>query len=247
MNDEKKNLLSNLVLISREDSAIGRIRAERRKAEADVSELAARLKKTQAEAQSARHVWEERRKRYASDEIRIRDEREKLVLRRKALSSLKDYKLQQAAVKEIENSSRELDQHEEALISVLVEIDRLEEVFRKAAAATEELQQSFEEQSRDLRETLKALEGRERQHLEAKARLLPLVDKASLSLYQRVVEKYPVDAVVPFRKDTCGGCFMQIGPQVMVQIGRDNSIVRCRGCGRILFLEEQKNREESGG
>ena len=240
-------MLSNLVLISREDAALGRIRAERKKAQNEAAELAARLKKAQVEEQKTARLYEDRRRRYASDEKKIRDEREKLVLRRKALASLNNYKLQQAAEREIENSSRELDRHEEALIAVLEEVDKLEANAKEASSVVKEGNEKYEKLRVEMKDLLVSLDEREKRHLDEKARLIPLVDAASLAFYQRVVEKYPLDAVVPLKKDTCGGCYMQVGPQVMVQIGRDDSIVRCRGCGRILYLDEQKNREESGG
>ena len=247
MNEVKKNLLTNLVLISREDSALGRIRAERKKAESEIAQTAQQLKKAELEAQATGKVLDEKRRRYANEDNKIRDERDKPVLRRKALSSLNNYKLQQSAEKEIENSSRELDQHEESLIAVLEEVDRLAENSQKAAALVAELSDKHAELIAASKDLLASLEEREKQHLDEKMRLLPFVDSKSLALYQRVVEKYPLDAVVPLKQYTCGGCFMHIGPQATVQIGRDDSIVRCRGCGRILYLDEQKNREESGG
>ena len=62
------------------------------------------------------------------------------------------------------------------------------------------------------------------------------IDAASLKLYERVHEKYMMDPVIPLKGNTCTGCFMQVGPQVHVTLSKGDALVRCPGCGRIVYL-----------
>jgi len=42
-------------------------------------------------------------------------------------------------------------------------------------------------------------------------------------------------AVVPVRRDACGGCFNKIPPQRQVDIKLSKKIIVCEYCGRILI------------
>jgi hypothetical protein len=62
---------------------------------------------------------------------------------------------------------------------------------------------------------------------------------AVLTLYNRVRDRFPSDPVVQLvNKDTCGGCFIRVGPQAIVQLSRGD-VLKCPGCGRILRLPEE--------
>jgi predicted nucleic acid-binding Zn-ribbon protein len=47
-------------------------------------------------------------------------------------------------------------------------------------------------------------------------------------------------AVVPVRNEVCGGCNMNIMPQLFVEIKKNEELHRCPQCGRFLFAENPK-------
>jgi predicted nucleic acid-binding Zn-ribbon protein len=62
---------------------------------------------------------------------------------------------------------------------------------------------------------------------------------ATLTAYNRVRDRYPSDPVVPLvNRDSCGGCYVKVGPQVVVQLSRGD-VVKCQGCGRFFRLPEE--------
>ncbi|RMG41910.1 MAG: hypothetical protein D6719_07635 [Candidatus Dadabacteria bacterium] len=113
-------------------------------------------------------------------------------------------------------------------------------VKEKLAEKTEEL----EKREIEIKEIFSTLEERQATHLKEREKIVEKIDKKQLEQYERVRERFPADAVVPLAAgDNCSGCFMHLGPQALVQIARGEEIVRCRGCGRILYIDE--NSEES--
>ncbi len=44
-------------------------------------------------------------------------------------------------------------------------------------------------------------------------------------------------AVATVQRDSCGGCFNQVPPQVQLEIGGRKKIIACEHCGRILVDE----------
>ncbi|MGB1205495.1 MAG: zinc ribbon domain-containing protein [Chitinophagales bacterium] len=62
-----------------------------------------------------------------------------------------------------------------------------------------------------------------------------LVEKRLLIAYNRVRNNYRNGlAVVTFSRDSCGGCFGKIPPQVQLEIGQRKKMILCEHCGRIL-------------
>jgi len=55
-------------------------------------------------------------------------------------------------------------------------------------------------------------------------------------------------AVVTISRNSCGGCFNKIPPQVQLEIGRRNKIIACEHCGRVLVddaIMEKKVEEKA--
>jgi predicted nucleic acid-binding Zn-ribbon protein len=54
--------------------------------------------------------------------------------------------------------------------------------------------------------------------------------------YNRIKDRFPSNPIVEvLNRDSCAGCFMKLGPQVIVQVSRGD-VVKCPGCSRILRL-----------
>ena len=82
-----------------------------------------------------------------------------------------------------------------------------------------------------IREQIGALE-RERQAL------LPSVDPATLSTYERVLVNRDGLALVPLINSSCGGCHMVQPPQVISETYLKAKVVLCGHCSRILYVDE---------
>ncbi|MBX7137860.1 MAG: hypothetical protein K1X83_07735 [Oligoflexia bacterium] len=236
MSDEKPELATKLQNLSQIDAVLASIQVERKKIEAQEKEFAAAIKKSEAERLSRHKIIEERRTRYARDEKSLKEEREKLTQRRKALTTLNNYKLQQAAEREIEHSAQQLDSHEDLLIKQLEDLEKLDQDLAQISAHLKSLTERASEFAAEALETLKTLEIREGEKLAAKTEIVKLVDSAAIQIYERVREKYPGSPVAKIEKERCGSCYMQVGPQTVVQILRGDKVVKCPGCGRIVVV-----------
>jgi hypothetical protein len=230
-------LLTNLIELSRLDVLLTGIGAERKRLQTKLVESEASLKRSAVLAQTKHRALEERRGKYAAAEKNLKDERQKLVDRRKALTTLSNYKLQQAAEREIEHAEEVLSAQETVIIRMLEEIDAMSVDFAKVEGGFKSERAAFEALREETAATLKTLEERERDYLAERGKIAQGVDAASLTQYDRIKSKFPMGAVAKVEQSTCSGCFMQVGPQVTVLLSRGNALVRCPGCGRILFQD----------
>jgi predicted nucleic acid-binding Zn-ribbon protein len=71
--------------------------------------------------------------------------------------------------------------------------------------------------------------------LDERKRLVMDMDSALLKRYDRIRDSKGGLAVTTVNSGACGGCFRRIPPHEMQNIKRDDRIITCEGCGRILI------------
>lgn len=117
-----------------------------------------------------------------------------------------------------------LDQAEQAATIIKEEETRLKEESGKAKAEQAKLDQDLEK----LRSAIAI-------KLDERTRMLVDVDKILLKRYERIRESKNGLAVTSVENGACGGCFRRIPPQEMQNLKRDERIITCEGCGRIII------------
>lgn len=237
---EASSPLVGLVKLSRIDASLARITAERRKLEEQLAEKVSNLKKLKEKLEDRQLSFRDRQTKYQREEKRLKEEEQKLIDRRKALASFSNYKLQQAAEKEIEQSSKQLSMQETTLLQSLEGIEQQEQELLVLQADYEKLQKECADFDEEVKGTFSNLEERAEDKQSAREKVLPLVNQAFLTQYKRVSSRYALDPVVAVENQRiCSGCFIQVPPQMIVQIAKGADLVNCRGCGRILYLVEE--------
>lgn len=239
MGEDRVNVFSHLIALSQIDSSIALIRAEKKQLQ-EALDLAVRdLEKKQEHLAGKRTRLANDKAEYQREENRLQQENEKLVDRRKALQSFNNYKVQQAAQKEIEQSAKQLSVQEERLLGMLDRISKLEAILSTEESEVAAVEESFTKLQTETTETLKTLNEREneksQEHQEKASRVLA----EHKAVYELIVARFPQAPLAMIAEGVCSGCFIQVNAQTLVEVSRADHLVKCRGCGRILYLEEQ--------
>lgn len=71
----------------------------------------------------------------------------------------------------------------------------------------------------------------------ARGELIEKISKPLLGKYERLRARYK-RAIVPVKDDTCLGCFMKLPTYLITHGKKDNEVITCEGCGRILYWLE---------
>ena len=143
----------------------------------------------------------------------------------------------QALGVEITHTQSAIGALEEQELEVMYSID---DARRKVAAAGEELKRNVsghEARIRLMRERETTLQGelQAAQALVAAAR--EGIDEAVRRLYDRLVSKPGLPAVVAVREGKCGGCHLKISINVESESRKVDKVVTCDQCGRIVNWE----------
>jgi predicted nucleic acid-binding Zn-ribbon protein len=159
---------------------------------------------------------------------------EKLKARTADIKTNKEY---QAHLKEIEAAEKDLDATEDQILVVMEEIDTSLRQMKLEEA-------NFKIKEDNIKEFKKKLEG---DLLEAEKELLPLeetrskiVDALDRELYDQYLILFKSCkgvAVTEAKEEICMGCNMNIPPQLFVEVKKNEEIINCPQCRRILYCK----------
>ena len=154
--------------------------------------------------------------------------------------------------KEIKALQLEEDIAKEQLDFANEEIDRLDKLIevRKSEIETkkselEEINQISSQIKIDVEKELEEIEKQKQQLFEQKQQLISKMSQKILVFYDKVRRWAKNSAVVLVQKQACMGCFMKINDKTYAEVIKGEEITTCPHCGRILYLERQKEEADS--
>lgn len=161
---------------------------------------------------------------------RLKDSKNRLT----KVSNTKEYS---AIEIEIENVKRQIGQLEDELIQLLeaIEVSKasIEEKNEKMSALSEQVEM---EKQRVIERT-EALEKEEKKVKRKREKTSKGVKNELLRRYSFIRDRRSGVAVVSAEQGSCSGCFMQLPPQVFIEVKRSRSLNTCPSCQRILFCD----------
>ena len=229
-------LISRLRSLSEIDANLLRIVSERKKLQKQYEQLNQEieaLKKdlAQLQAKSAKDKAS-----YERESNKVKVERESLAARRRALATLGNYKLQEAASREIDAAEALLSSHEDTLVNLLDSSDISEKSATERELLLLDKEEARSEMVKNMKPSLDTLAERQAKHEQARAEIAATIDSKDLATYEGVRKKMAPDTLAPIVSGACDFCNLQTPPQMLILVASGNSIQKCRGCSRILFV-----------
>ena len=170
-------------------------------------------------------------------EIDLQSKEDKIKKLQGQLFQLKSNKEYSAMEFEINGLKADKSLLEEEILSLL---DTVEQARGEAAKEKEKLGQeekklkealdALKKISDETNEKLKVLDEKRKIHL-------PNIDPKLLSQYERILKTREGIALVPVRHNSCSGCHLELPPQTVNEIQRQDKWITCESCARILYWE----------
>lgn len=140
--------------------------------------------------------------------------------------------------KEIEYLLGLVDEAEERILTILDEIlaenEKLARIQEKINNEKEVLLSKMKDMEREIQEERDSLLILE----DEKVRILPHISDTVQKLYNRILKAKGDSGVANLVGDICQGCYSRMPPQKAHEIRRNDRIIRCEFCGRILVYYE---------
>lgn len=234
---QNTQILPTLIELSKVDVQIALLQAQKKSIDTERGKRKQALDAQALKRGARSKLLDEKKALNTREEKSIKVERDRVNERRRALSTLSNYKLQQAAEREIEYVAKQIGQREDLLLQLMREIEVLEKDIADIDAVTKGLTDENVAFEREAEETLQGVAARLEEYTAERTKLVGIIGQgAILTTYNRIKDRFPSNPVVDvLNRDSCAGCHMKLGPQVVVQISRGD-VVKCPGCSRFLKL-----------
>lgn len=193
------------------------------------------LKESQELHDKSRQTYDALQKKKKERERLMDDMGERIKKLKARVSEIKTNKEYQAFLKEIEAAEKEWHAGEDEILVLMEETD----VLQNQLSAEEKKVKAAKEEVKAFRAKLdEEVAGLQKEMDELKVRrddLVKGIDPEVYELYSKVIRARKGLAVVEAKGEICRGCNMNIPPQLFVEIKKNDKIIQCPQCNRILY------------
>jgi predicted nucleic acid-binding Zn-ribbon protein len=138
-------------------------------------------------------------------------------------------------LKEIESVEKEQREVEDEVLLMMEAVDTSQRELKADEAKVKSEEGKIEVFKRKLQEEVEETE----KELDAlklqREQLVKGIEEEPYHLYVQLLETKRGLAVVETRDEVCQGCYMNIPPQLFVEIKKNEKITQCPQCNRILY------------
>jgi predicted nucleic acid-binding Zn-ribbon protein len=137
---------------------------------------------------------------------------------------------------EIAFAQTEIKSHEDKVLERMLEADDLTSALKKAEAELAAEQKAIDAERREMIVKHGEMQASLERIAVERAELVAALDKQTLYLFEQVSKKRNGIAVAEARGGVCTICHVRLRPQVFNTVRRNDSILQCDHCNRILYF-----------
>ncbi len=240
-----KQLLKNLVALQHVDTkldAIEMLRGDLPKlVESLKSEVTSLREEIESDKQSIQNFLAER----VSLDNDIALHNEKMKKYQEQLYKATSNKEYEATSSQIDFCEQEISRLKTRFTEVELKMMELDEGLKPKEERLKALELDFGEREKELNEKINETAKEESDLKAQRATIATLVRKDVLNKYERIRKAKNGMAVAMVVKDSCGGCFNMIPPQIVIELRKRDMIRTCEFCGRILYSEDESQNADT--
>jgi len=207
--------------------------------ETDIQQHQAIITDREAVLKTAREERRAKEKELEEHEARITKNQERLM-------NVKTNEEFRAIQKENQRQKEMIEELEDQILRIMDDIDSAELGVKKAKERFAELESDVQKQIADLQAKLAQVEAELVELNAQREERLPNIDSTFLARYDKLRKITGGVAVVRVENRTCQGCRMNVPPQVYNLVIRNEEIITCPNCYRILFFEAEADQAAGG-
>jgi len=153
----------------------------------------------------------------------------------KQLEEVKNNREFEALQKEIELAKLDIQLSDKRVREAKGSLEGKKESLMIAEAKYEAKQKELEAKKVELQSVIEKTEGEEKRLHKQSEKLREGIETRLINAYDKTRRTYRNGiAVATVERNSCGGCFNNVPPQVHLEIGLHKRVIACEHCGRIL-------------
>jgi hypothetical protein len=227
--------IEKLLILQDRDRKISRVKNELERIAPERQQLQTRASQTQSSLDAAKLRVKQIESQKKDLELEVEAQKQKIA----------KYSIQQFETKkndefkaighEIENCKATITKIEDKEIELMEQAEAAQKDVAAASQTANEAKKHVDGQVAELAAREENLKKEFEELTVNREELASAVDEDTRSRYERLLKNKGENVVVGIQHGVCGGCHMKFPQQVVLSCRREESIVTCPNCGRILY------------
>lgn len=208
-----------------------------------ISDHPQRIQALEERLQTAREVLAGAKTRLTEAQNTRRTEEKEVATVQARLAKYKDQLLElktnreyQAMLHEIETAQTDIRWREDRILETMMEADELGAKVKKAEADLKGVEKEVGAERQALEKEVAALQVELNRTAAAREQLASQIDPGVLAIFEVTAKSRKGVAVAEARNGLCNICHVRLRPQMFNEVRKNESIIQCDSCRRILYF-----------
>lgn len=234
-----KEQLSLLIELQKAESEINKINIKCKSLPEEIAKLDEAFSVFEAGLEEDRQKFEDTQKAHREGEEKHRKGHDSLKKAKERLNEVKTNKEYQAVLKEIEAFEHKNSETEDQIIALLEAVDKAKAEFKIKEKEMESYQQRYGEAKKKMEAELHSLGDLLQACRRRSEKFMGKIPAELLKKYEAIKTLHNTLAVVAVWKEVCGGCYMNLPPQLYIELQKSTELHTCPNCNRIIYWYDQ--------
>ncbi len=231
--------LSYLIELQKLDLNIDKINVKKKELPEKIAQMDEEFRTHIASMDESKKKFEELNKLHSEKEDKLRRGTDTLKKTKERLLEVKTNKEYQAILKEIETIENKNSENEDEIISALEELDHVRSELKAKEKDFDTYRLQYEREKKKIEAEISQLDVDFSDCMQISKNLRKQIRNELLKKYETIKGKRNGLAVVSVWKEVCGGCHMNIPPQLYIELQRSMDLLSCPNCNRIIYWFNQ--------
>jgi predicted nucleic acid-binding Zn-ribbon protein len=206
---------------------------------AKISTMQEPLTKAQAALDRQKKTIEDAEKKKRDKDSALEEIQDKIEKMKDRTGDIKDNKAYQAHLKEIEKAEKGRYEIEDEILALMEAVDEESKKLKEADSVLQEENRKVDDMKKQLEAEVKEAEEELQALKDKRKTFTDAIEKENYETYMTLLTSRDGFAVSRAANEICTGCNMNIMPQLFVEIKKNDRIIQCPQCGRILYFKPE--------
>jgi hypothetical protein len=239
-----KEQLSLLIELQKAESEINKINIKCRSLPEEIAKLEEAFRVFEVGLEEDRKKFEDTQKAHREGEEKLKKGQESFKKAKERLNEVKTNKEYQAVLKEIEAFEHKNSEMEDQIISLLEAVDTAKAEFKVKEKEMQSTKQRYGEARKKMEAELHSLDDVLHTCRQKSEKLRGKISAELLKKYESIKTLHNTLAVVAVWKEVCEGCYMNLPPQLYIELQKSTELHMCPNCNRIIYWYDQNEEKK---
>lgn len=203
-----------------------------------LKEMDEELKQLKEKLEKEKVIFEELEKERRKKEKELDSDKDKIKKIESKLYEVKTNKEYQALLKEIEAAKTINDKTEEDILTLMEKIEELKKDYESSQTGLKKRGKDIEIEKTRLDTEIQSMDKIIGELKTQRDNLLSIISNELRSKYNMLKGRRGGVAITNVKNGVCLGCFMNIPPQLFIEVTKNKKLIQCPSCNRILYFTE---------